>query len=157
MTVEVEDDFDIKDYIIPMAEEDIHEQQKDRTYRHSVTKNYGFVDNLDSVIKDGVLNDNRNKREYVACVIEYLKNIDINKENANKTIGSWIPQEIDRLNKEFGRLSVLAMSDSDIIQTALIELGNQYLAKYDTETSNKITDVRNRYLEMIYPKEKSEE
>ena len=28
------------------------EQQKDRTYRHGVTKNYGFVDNLDEVVED---------------------------------------------------------------------------------------------------------
>lgn len=148
MTVEVEDDFDIKDYIIPMAEEDIHEQQKDRTYRHGVTKNYGFVDNLDNVVEDGNDKVNHDKRINTAAVLNYLREITESEDPMDERISDWITSEVERLKGEMKRLDVLAASDEDIIQTALTGYYQEHYSD-DVEIANKITDVRNRYLEML--------
>ena len=147
MTVEVEDDFDIKEHIIPMAEEDIHEQQKDRTYRHGVTKNYGFVDNLGKVVEDCKVEDNYNKRINTAAILNYLRKVTSSKEPMDKHVIDWISSEIGKLEKEFNRLKILAATDEDIIQTALMEYSNQERYNGDVEIANKITDVRNRYLD----------
>ena len=56
-------------------------------------------------------------------------------------------QLMEKLEKDYSRLSILEASDEDIIQNALMEYGNQFRANYDSEVANKITDVRNRYLD----------
>ena len=97
---------------------------------------------------------NHNKRINTAAVLNYLYKIANTKESFDDKLIDWIPSEINRLKNEMKRLDVLAASDEDIIQNALMEYGNQERYNGDVEIANKITDVRNRYLEMINPKEK---
>lgn len=125
------------------------EQQKDRTYREGVTKNYGFVDNLDKVVEDGKDEANYDKRINTAAVLNYFHKITNSEDPMDKRVIEWIASEIKRLNDEMKRLDILTASDEDIIQNALMEYGNQECYSNDTEIANKITDVRNRYLEMI--------
>ena len=147
MTVEVEDDFDIKEHIIPMAEEDIYEQQKDRTYREGVTKNYGFVDNLDKVIEDSKVEANYNKRINIAAVLNYFHNIIKSEDVMDERVFDWIKSETERLKDEMKRLDILTASDEDIIQTALMEYSNQERYNNDVEIANKIDEVRKRFLD----------
>lgn len=169
----------IEDYIRAITYDDlkhpkeyIFEQQKDRTYRHGVTKKYAFVDNLDQVVEEGKDEEyaqakqdkaNYNKRIDTAAVLNYLKkaekaNYDTpGKPLFDKSIANWISHQIAVKQKELERLDILTATDEDIIQTALMEYGNQECYSNDVEIANKITDVRNRYLEMIYPKEEGEE
>ena len=92
---------------------------------------------------------NHNKRINTAVVLNYLYKIANTKESFNDKLIDWIPSEINRLKNEMKRLDVLAASDEDIIQNALMEYGNQKRYNGDVEIANKITDVRNRYLEML--------
>jgi len=67
-------DFDIENYLANTERNIVYsqygksgtewffEQQKDRTYREGVTKNYGFVDNLDKVIEDGKDKEHKRKK-----------------------------------------------------------------------------------------------
>jgi len=143
MTVEVEDDFDIKDYIIPMAEEDIHEQQKDRTYRHSVTKNYGFVDNLDKVVEDCKYEEYERKRINIGTILDYLNLIDC--KPLSKDVIQFLQSEKERLNKEYDKLTLLVSSDTEIAVKALARMKNDCLKNYDMDVVHKIEDVINRF------------
>ena len=130
MTVEVEDDFDIKDYIIPMAEED--------------TKACSSL--CDVKVSDEA---NYNKRINTAAVLDYFHKIADSLDSTDNHVIDWIASEVRRLKDEMKRLDVLTASDEDIIQNALMEYGSQECYSNDTEIANKITDVRNRYLELI--------
>lgn len=127
------------------------EQQKDRTYRHGVTKNYGFVDNLDKVIEDDKDEANYNKRINTAAVLNYFHKIIESNDSMDNRVFEWIESEKERLNNEMKRLDVLTATDEDIIQTALTGYYQEHYSS-DVEIANKITDVRNRYLEMLNPK-----
>lgn len=137
----------LKDYVRDVEYNDlvhskgyIFEQQKDRTYRE------GQKDNFIECDVDASDKANRNKRINTAAVLDYLKE----KSNGtfiDKIVVDWIKFEIEKLEKDYSRLSILEASDEDIIQNALMEYGNQFRANYDSEVANKITDVRNRYLD----------
>ena len=131
------------------SKEYMFEQQKDRTCRHGITKNYVFVDNLDRVVEDNKDEANYNKRINIAAVLDYLQNVTKSEETMDNRVIDWITSETVRLKDEMKRLDVLAASDEDIIQNALMEYGNQERYNGDVEIANKITDVRDRYLEML--------
>lgn len=99
---------------------------------------------------------NHDKRINTAAVLNYFYEITKSEDAMDNRVFDWISSEINRLKGEMKRLDILTASDEDIIQTALIEYSNQERYNNNTEIANKITDVRNRYLEMIYPKEKGE-
>lgn len=92
---------------------------------------------------------NYNKRINTAAILNYLYKIANSNTSFDDKLVDWIPSEINRLKNEMKRLDVLAASDEDIIQNALMEYGNQERYNGDVEIANKITDVRNRYLEML--------
>ena len=151
----------LRDYVRDVEYDDLvhpkeymFEQQKDRTYRHGVTKNYGFVDNLDKVVEDGKNEEhdvkvtdetNQELKEATLTVIKYLRSIDCT--NLEQTIVSFLGREEERLQKEYDRLNILTSSDDEIIQNALLYYANDYLSHYGTETADKIRDVRERYLD----------
>ena len=135
----------------------IFEQQKDRTYRHGVTKNYCFVDNLDQVVENGQNEANFNKRINTAAILNYFRKIIESNDTMDERVFDWIELQITRLKDEMKRLDVLTATDEDIIQTALMEYGNQERYSNDIEIANKITDVRNRYLEMLNDSKEPEE
>jgi len=95
------------------------------------------------------------KRVNTCAILNYLKKME--KKNYNtpgkplfdKSVANWLSHQIAVKQKEYERLTVLAASDEDIIQNALMEYGNQERYNGDVEIANKITDVRNRYLEML--------
>ena len=98
---------------------------------------------------------NYNKRINTAAVLNYLKkaekaNYDTpGKPLFDKSVANGISHQIAVKQKELERRDVLAATDEDIIQNALMEYGNQERYNGDVEIANKITDVRNRYLEML--------
>lgn len=127
MTCEIEDDFDIKEYIKPipfLKKGYIHEQEN---MKH------------------------QNRREEVAVILKYLKSIKSEYEGKlDNTVISFLTDEIKTFENEFNKLTILESSDKEIIQCALVDLATTYLAKYaDGEISNKINDVRDRYLKMV--------
>lgn len=95
------------------------------------------------------------KRINTTAILNYLKKME--KANYNipgkplfdKSVANWISHQIAVKQKELERLDVLAASDEEIIQTALLAYANQERYNNDVEVANKITDVRNRYLEMM--------
>lgn len=118
----------LKDYVRDVEYDDLvhpkgymFEQQKDRTYREGVTKNYGFVDNLDKVVEDSKDEANYDKRINTAAVLNYFYKIVDSKDSLDKHVYDWIVSEIKRLNDEMKRLDILTASDEDIIQNALKE------------------------------------
>lgn len=58
----------------------------------------------------------------------------------------WLELEKERLNKEYFNLSILDADDKDIISQALIEMSNKYRANNQFTASNKIDEVRKRFL-----------
>ena len=100
---------------------------------------------------------NYNKRINTAAVLNYFRKITISKDPMDKHVIDWISSEIEKLEKEYNRLKILGATDKDIIQTALIEYGNQERYNNDVEIANKITDVRNRYLELLDSKDKNKD
>ena len=130
MTVEVEDDFDIKEHIIPMAEEDIKACSSLCDVKVSDEANY-------------------DKRINTAAVLNYFSKITESLDSMDNCVVDWIASEVRQLKDEMKRLDILTASDEDIIQNALMEYGSQECYSNDTEIANKITDVRNRYLELI--------
>lgn len=125
MTCEVEDDFDIKEYIVPMDEEE-DKHKYTQTEQNEV---------------------NHIKRINTAAVLNYFRKVTTSEDPMDKHICDWIESETKRLTGEMKRLDILAASDEDIIQNALMEYGNQECYSNDVEVANKITDVRNRYLD----------
>ena len=91
--------------------------------------------------------DNYNKLINTAAVLNYFYKIIESKDVMDEKVLTWIESEKERLKGERKRLDILAASDEDIIQTALMEFGSQECYKNDVEIANKITDIRNRYLE----------
>ena len=98
------------------------------------------------------------KRINTTAILNYLKKAEkVNYDTPgeprfNKSVANWISHQIAVKQKELKRLDALAATDEDIIQNALMEYGNQERYNGDVEIANKITDVRNRYLNMINPK-----
>lgn len=126
MTCEIENDFDIAEYIVSIPEDN----QKDNTVKYDVK----VTDKTNQELKEATL-----------AAIKYLRSIDCT--NLEQTIVNFLGKEEKRLQKEYDKLSILTASDDEIIQNALLNYANEYLAHYDTETANKIRDVRDRYLE----------
>lgn len=96
--------------------------------------------------------DNHDERINTAAVLNYFREITESEDPMDERISDWITSEVERLKGEMKRLDVLAASDGDIIQTALTGYYQEHYSD-DVEIANKITDVRNRYLEMINSKE----
>jgi hypothetical protein len=148
MTCEIENDFDIAEYIVPMVEEDTKacssfEQQKDRTYRHGVTKNYAFVDNPDKVVEDCKDEEYKRKRIDIRTILDYHNRIDY--KPLSKDVIQFLQSEKERLNKEYDKLTLLVSSDSEIAIRALSHMKNDYLKNYDMDIVHKIEDVINRF------------
>lgn len=136
----------LKDYVRDVEYNDLvhpkgymFEQQKDRTYREGQEDNTA---KYDVKVTDKT---NQELKEATLTVIKYLTSIDCT--NLEQTIVSFLGSEEGRLEKEYDRLNILTASDDEIIQNALLYYANDYLAHYGTETANKISDVRYRYLE----------
>ena len=150
MTCEIENDFDIAEYIVPMAEEDTKacssfEHQKDRTYRHGVTRNYIFVDkdNLDRIVEDGKDEEYKRKRIDIGTILDYHNRIDY--KPLSKDVIQFLQSEKERLNKEYDKLTLLVSSDIEIAIKALTRMKNDCLKNYDMDVVHKIEDVINRF------------
>lgn len=82
--------------------------------------------------------------ENIKAVLDYLR------EKSNETIGKvtldWINFEIAQKEKEYFNLSIINADDKAIISQALIEMANRYNVNNQFQASNKIDEVRNRFL-----------
>lgn len=116
MTCEVEDDFDIKEYIVPMDEEE--DKCKYTQY--------------ESDLRD------------TKAVLNYLNALKY--QDNPPSLNEWLKSETERLQKEYNNLSIINADDKDIILQALIEMSNTYNANGQFNVANKITKVREKFL-----------
>ena len=124
MSCEIENDFDIAEYIepIPHQKKYIHEQEN--------TKNW-------------------NRREEVAVILKYLKSTKAEYgDKLDSTIISFLTDEIKIFENEYNKLSILTSTDSEIIQSALVDYAEK-LEPLGNEVATKMNDVRSRYLKMV--------
>lgn len=87
--------------------------------------------------------------ENIKVVLDYLNTVE-DAESYKKCPPSfieWLKSEKERLNKEYFNLSILNADDKDIISQALIEMSNKYRANNQFTASNKIDEVRRRFLD----------
>lgn len=125
------------------SKEYMFEQQKDRTYRHGVTKNYAFVDNIDRVVEDNKDEEYKRKRIDIRTILDYHNRIDY--KPLSKDVIQFLQSEKERLNKEYDKLTLLVSSDVEIAIRALSYMKNDYLKNYDMDIVHKIEDVINRF------------
>lgn len=83
--------------------------------------------------------------ENIKAVLDYLREKS-NETLTGKVILDWVNYEIVRKEKEYLNLSIIDADDKDIISQALIEMANKYNANNQFQVSNKIDEVRNRFL-----------
>ena len=89
------------------------------------------------------------KSENIKAVLDYLdtvKSTDNYKRNP-PSLNDWLELEIKRLHKEYDTLSIVDAEDRDIISHALIELSFKYNTNNQFTASNKIDEVRKRFLD----------
>lgn len=137
------------------SKEYMFEQQKDRTYRHGVTRNYIFVDkdNIDKIVEDGKDEEYKRKRIDIGTILDYHNRIDY--KLLSKDVIQFLQSEKERLNKEYDKLTLLVSSDTEIAIRALSHMKNDYLKNYDMDIVHKIEDVINRFT-MLYEKKVEE-
>ena len=82
--------------------------------------------------------------ENTKAVLDYLR--EKSNETTGKVILDWINFEIAKKEKEYNNLSIIDADDKDIISQALIEMANKYNANNQFQVSDKIDEVRNRFL-----------
>lgn len=87
--------------------------------------------------------------ENIKAVLNYLDTVE-DAENYKKgppSFYEWLNSEKERLNKEYLRLSIIDADDNDIISQALIEMSCKYNVANQFQISNKIDEVRKRFLD----------
>ena len=82
--------------------------------------------------------------ENIKAVLDYLK--EKSNETTGKVILDWVNYEIVQKEKEYNNLSIINAEDKDIISQALIEMSIKYNVNNQFQVSNKIDEVRNRFL-----------
>jgi len=83
--------------------------------------------------------------ENIKVVLDYLNAL---KYHDNlPVVNDWLKSETERLNKEYSNLSILNADDKDIISQALTEMVNKYRDNNQTQISDKINEVRTRFLD----------
>lgn len=132
------------------SKEYMFEQQKDRTYRHGVTKNYAFVDNPDKVVEDGKYEEYKRKRIDIGTILDYHNRIDY--KPLSKDVIQFLQSEKERLDKEYDKLTLLVLSDTEIAIRALSHMRSDCLKNYDMDVVHKIEDVISRLLDMTEDK-----
>jgi hypothetical protein len=82
--------------------------------------------------------------ENIKAVLDYLK--EKSNETTGKVVLDWIKYEIEQKEKEYNNLSIINADDNEIISQALIEMSIKYNVNNQFQVSNKIDEVRNRFL-----------
>lgn len=82
--------------------------------------------------------------ENTKIVLDYLR--EKLNETTGKTVLDWVKYEIEQKEKEYNNLSIVNASDKEIISQALIEMSCKYNVNNQFTVSNKIDEVRNRFL-----------
>ena len=83
--------------------------------------------------------------ENIKAVLDYLK--EKSNETTGKAILDWVNYEIEQKEKEYFNLSIINAEDKDIISQALIEMSCKYNVNNQFQVSNKIDEVRKRFLD----------
>ena len=83
--------------------------------------------------------------ENIKVVLDYLNALKY--QDNLPVLNDWLESETERLNKEYSNLSILNADDKDIISQALIEMVNKYRDNNQTQISDKINEVRTRFLD----------
>lgn len=86
--------------------------------------------------------------ENTKAVLDYLNTVK-DTENYKKnppSLNDWLKLEKERLEKEYLNLSILNADDKEVILQALLEMSCKYNVNNQFTVSNKIDEVRNRYL-----------
>ena len=86
--------------------------------------------------------------ENIKAVLDYLNTVR-DGESYKKdppSLNDWLKLEKERLEKEYSNLSMLDADDKDIISQALLEMSCKYNHQNQFQVSNKIDEVRNRFL-----------
>ena len=124
MTCEVENDFDIAEYIGPVSNERryLHEQENTRNW---------------------------NRRGEVAVILKYLKQMKNEYDGrADASIVSFLKTEIEIFETEYNKLNILTADDCEVIQNALRDYAES-LESMGNEVADKINNVRDRYIKMF--------
>lgn len=87
--------------------------------------------------------------ENIKAVLDYLDTVEDteNHKKGSPSFCEWIKSEKKRLAKEYFRLSIIDADDKDIISQALIEMSSKYNMTNQFQVSNKIDEVRKRFLD----------
>ena len=90
----------------------------------------------------------------IKVVLDYLNTLEDAESYKKKpsSFNEWLESEKERLNNEYFNLSVVNAEDNEIISQALIEMSNNYRANNQFQVSNKIAEVRKRFLDNITEK-----
>lgn len=80
-------------------------------------------------------------------IIDYLKQLAKTHDKLDVEVLKWIGSEITRLEIASGIFDISKATDEDIISAALLELSNKYRAEHNDDSSNKVAQVRTRYLD----------
>ena len=82
--------------------------------------------------------------ENIKVVLDYLRQK--RSETTGKVVLDWVNYEIEQKEKEYSNLSILDADDKDIISQALVEMSCKYNVNNQFQVSNKIDEVRKRFL-----------
>lgn len=85
----------------------------------------------------------------IKVVLDYLNTLEDAESYKKKpsSFNEWLESEKERLTEEYNNLCIINADDKNIISQALIEMFNKYNLTNQFKVSNKIDEVRTRFLD----------